>query len=283
MSTKPKQNTNLPTKARNLVIVLGDQLDAQSAALQDFDPAQDVVWMAEVAEESTHVWSAKQRIAVFLSAMRHFADHLRAKGLPVVYTRLDDAENLGTLHGELVKAVAQFNPVGLVVVAPGDWRALQNLRSAAHAHQLPLDIRDDTHFFSTVREFAAHAQGRKQLRLEYWYRELRRKHRVLMEGDDPVGGQWNFDAENRESFGKAGPQNVPPPSRFPPDATTLEVLALVNRQFADHPGTVTTFGWPVTRAQALEALNTFISHRLPLFGKYEDAMWSGEAWLYHST
>jgi deoxyribodipyrimidine photolyase-related protein len=102
--------------------------------------------MAEVAEESTHVWSAKQRIDVFLSAMRHFADHLRAKGLPVVYTRLDDAENLGTLHCELVKAVAQFNPAGLVVVAPGDWRVLQNLRSAAHAHKLPLDIRDDTHF-----------------------------------------------------------------------------------------------------------------------------------------
>ena len=282
MNLKTKPGASLPAKARMLVIVLGDQLDEQSAALQGFDPAQDVVWMAEVAEESTHVWSAKQRIAVFLSAMRHFADHLRGQGLPLVYTRLDEADNLGTLQAELGKAITQLKPVGLVVVAPGDWRVLQHLRAAARAHGVPLDIRDDAHFFSTVRDFAAHAQGRKQLRLEYWYRELRRKHGVLMDGDEPVGSQWNFDADNRESFGKTGPQNVPQPTRFSPDATTQEVITLVNHRFADHPGTLMTFGWPVTRAQALEALHAFIQQRLPLFGKYEDAMWSGEVWLYHS-
>lgn len=280
---KPKApSQKLPAKVRNLVIVLGDQLDEKSSALQDFDPAQDVVWMAEVAEESTHVWSARQRIAVFLSAMRHFANDLRAQSLPLIYTRLDDADNRGTLALELDKAITQLQPAGLVLTAPGDWRVLQSLRAVAAEHRLALDLRDDTHFFSTVREFAAHAQGRKQLRLEYWYRELRHKHGVLMEGKDPVGGQWNFDADNRESFGKAGPQNVPPPTRFAPDAITQDVIALVNTQFASHPGTLHTFGWPVTRAQALLALQAFIEQRLPLFGKYEDAMWSGEVWLYHS-
>ena len=281
-NTSTKNPNNLPSKVRHLVIVLGDQLDAESSALQDFDPAQDVVWMAEVAEESTHVWSSKQRIAVFLSAMRHFASALRARGLPLRYTQLDEVGNAGTLALELDAAITQLQPAALVVTAPGDWRVLQSLRAVAAQHGLALDLRDDTHFFSTVREFAAHAQGRKQLRLEYWYRELRHKHAILMDGKEPVGGQWNFDADNRESFGKAGPQDVPAPTRFEPDATTQEVMALVNTQFASHPGSLQSFGWPVTRAQALVALNTFIEQRLPLFGQYEDAMWAGEAWLYHS-
>jgi len=282
MAKSAPSPASLPAKVRHLVIVLGDQLDAQSTALKDFDASQDVVWMAEVAEESTHVWSAKQRIAVFLSAMRHFAEHLRAQGLQVHYTRLDDAGNLDSLPLELARAIAQLQPAGLVLTAPGDWRVLQSVRAVASQHQLALDLRDDTHFFSTVREFAVHAKDRKQLRLEYWYRELRREHGILMEGKEPVGGKWNFDADNRESFGKVGPQNVPSPTRFAPDATTQEVIALVNTQFANHPGTLHSFGWPVTRVQALKALQTFIAERLPLFGQYEDAMWSGEVWLYHS-
>lgn len=267
---------------RHLVLVLGDQLDRDSTAFDGFDPAQDRVWMAEVAEESTHVWSSKQRIAIFLSAMRHFAAELRERGLPLSHTRLDDAGNTGTLAGELQRAIADLRPQDLILTAPGDWRLLQALRSVAAQAGLPLEVRDDTHFFSTVRDFAAHAKGRKQLRLEYWYRELRQKHGVLMDGKQPVGGQWNFDADNRENFGNAGPQNVPAPFRVPPDATTCDVMALVNTRFADHPGSLDSFAWPVTRADALRALHDFIENRLPLFGQFEDAMWSGEVWLWHS-
>jgi deoxyribodipyrimidine photolyase-related protein len=272
----------LPKTVRHLVIVLGDQLDAQSSALQGFDQAQDIVWMAEVAEESTHVWSAKQRVAVFLTAMRHFAQELVERGMPLQYTHLDDAHNQGSLALQLQLSIEQLQPAALVMTAPGDWRVLHSLRAIASELQLPLELRDDTHFFSTVREFAEHAKGRKQLRLEYWYRELRKKHGILMEGDQPVGGQWNYDADNRESFGKTGPQNVPAPSRFAPDAITQAVIELVNTRFASHPGSLESFAWPVTRAQALLALQAFIEQRLPLFGKYEDAMWAGEAWLYHS-
>lgn len=267
---------------RHLVLVLGDQLDHDSTAFDGFDPAQDRVWMAEVAEESTHVWSSKQRIAIFLSAMRHFAAELRERGLPLSHTRLDDAGNTGTLAGELQRAIADLRPQDLILTAPGDWRLLQALRSVAAQAGLPLEVRDDTHFFSTVRDFAAHAKGRKQLRLEYWYRELRQKHGVLMDGKQPAGGQWNFDADNRENFGKAGPQNVPAPFRVPPDAITCDVMALVNTRFADHPGSLDSFAWPVTRADALRALHDFIENRLPLFGQFEDAMWSGEVWLWHS-
>jgi deoxyribodipyrimidine photolyase-related protein len=168
------------------------------------------------------------------------------------------------------------------MTAPGDWRVLRQLRDTAESHALPLDIRDDNHFLSTVREFKAHAQGRKSLRLEYFYRELRRKHDILMEGNQPIGGQWNFDADNRGSFGKTGPSKLPPPSRFEPDDITREVMALVNTRFAHHPGSLSQFGWPVTRTQALQVLADFIQYRLPQFGQYQDAMWEGEVWLYHS-
>ncbi len=267
---------------RHLVIVLGDQLDLDASAFDGLDPAQDWLWMAEAAEESTHVPSSKQRIALFLSGMRHFAQAVRARQWPIDYTRLDEADNTGTLAGELRRAIARLKPAGLVMTAPGDWRVLQALRSVAAEHQLALDIRDDRHFFSTVREFADHAKGRKQLRLEYWYRPLRQKHGILMAGDGPAGGQWNFDADNREAFGKEGPVGLPAPRRFAPDAITREVLDLVNSRFADHPGRLDSFGWPVTREQALQALDDFIAHRLPLFGRYEDALWAGEPWLYHS-
>jgi deoxyribodipyrimidine photolyase-related protein len=271
-----------PRPLRHLVLVLGDQLDENASAFAGFDPGQDAVWMAEVAQESTHVWSARQRIALFLSAMRHFAAQLRGRGWTVHYAKLDDVGNCGTLAGELQAAIDTLQPEALVMTAPGDWRVLQALRGAAQAARKPLEIRDDSHFFSTVRDFAAHAQGRKQLRLEYWYRELRTKAGILMEGGKPVGGQWNFDADNRESFGAKGPGALPPRSVFAPDAITQEIIALVNSRFSAHPGTLDTFGWPVTRAQALVALNAFITERLPLFGQYEDAMWQGEAWLYHS-
>ena len=267
---------------RHLVLILGDQLDEEASALRDFDPQRDAIWMAEVDEESTHVTSAKQRTTVFLSAMRHFAARLKARGWLVLYTTLDAQNNAGTLAGELDQAIVQTQPQQLVMTAPGDWRVLQSLRSVARQHDLNLEIRDDTHFFSTVREFAEHAQGRKQLRLEYFYRELRHKTGILMVGKKPVDDQWNFDHDNRGSFGKQGPGLLPPPSRFAPDAITQEVISLVNQRFAQHPGSVATFGWPVTREQALVALSEFITHRLPSFGLYQDAMWEGELWLFHS-
>ncbi len=270
------------TPSKRLILILGDQLDIEASALSDFDPAHDTLWMAEVLEESTHIPSSKQRTTVFLSAMRHFAAQLQMRGWPLRYRRIDSADNRGSLAGELAQAIATIKPDQLVMTAPGDWRVLQSLRAVAKQHDVPLEVRDDTHFFSTVREFTEHAKGRKQLRLEFFYREMRHKTGLLMSGKEPLGGQWNFDTDNRGSFGKKGPGQLPAPSRFAPDAITQEVIVWINDTLAHHPGSVTQFGWPVTRAQALVALQEFITHRLPSFGLYQDAMWEGEVWLYHS-
>jgi deoxyribodipyrimidine photolyase-related protein len=267
---------------RTLVLVLGDQLDLDAAAFDGFDPASDAVWMAEVGEESTHVWSGKQRIALFLAAMRHFAQSLREAGRRVHYRRLDDPDNLGSLAAELKMSLSTLSPQRVVMTAPGDWRVWQALKAVVEEAGLALEVREDRHFFTTVGEFAAHAKGRKSLRLEFFYRELRQRHAVLMHDGQPVGGQWNFDADNRESFGARGPGRLPPRAAFEPDAMTREVLSLVAIRFAHHPGTLESFAWPVTREQAQQALARFIEERLPLFGRFEDAMWPGEPWLYHS-
>ncbi len=269
-------------RLRTLVVVLGDQLDLEAAAFDGFDPARDAVWMAEAAEESTHIWSSKQRIGLFLSAMRHFAQALQAAGRPLHYIRLDEPNNVGSLAGELQKALTTLTPQQVSITAPGDWRVWQSLKAVVEASGLQLKVYEDRHFYTTVREFTAHARGRKSLRLEYYYRELRRRHGVLMQDGHPVGGQWNFDAANREAFGTEGPGVLPERAIFEPDEITREVMTLVNKRFSEHPGTLASFAWPVTREQAQKALRLFVEQRLPLFGRYEDALWPGEPWLYHS-
>jgi len=284
MHSHSQKQANANAPVRNLVVVLGDQLNRDASAFDGFDAAQDGVWMCEASEESTHVWCAKQRIVVFLSGMRHFAQALRDEGLPLHYTALDAS------HSSLGEALAQHlrnAPAQHVVLThPGDWRVLQALRSAAEQAGATLDLREDRHFLCSHAEFEAHAKGRKQLRMEYFYREMRKRHRVLMnehgQGEGPEGGEWNYDAENRAGFGRNGPGFVPAPVRFAPDAITQSVIELVNTRFASHPGSLSSYGWPATRAQALQVLDIFIRERLPQFGLWQDAMWEGQAWLYHS-
>ena len=275
-----------PATLRHWVLVLGDQLNRDSAAFDGFDPAQDRVWMCEAAEESTHVWSSQQRITLFLAAMRHFAAALREDGVPLQYEALSATGGPASLQAALAQTLQQQRPRAVVLVQPGDWRVQQALRAAVAAAGLPLDEREDRHFLCSTEQFARHARGRKQLRMEYFYREMRRRHQVLMEGEGdaatPSGGEWNYDADNREAFGAQGPGFVPATPRFAPDALTQDVMALVQARFASHPGSLASFGWPVTRAQAQQVLKSFISERLEHFGRWQDAMWPGQPWLYHA-
>ncbi|MFP4057322.1 MAG: cryptochrome/photolyase family protein [Candidatus Brocadiia bacterium] len=267
---------------RNLVLVLGDQLDPASAAFQGFDPDHDVVWMAEVDEEASHVWSAKPRIAVFLAAMRHFRDALRERGLAVDYHEIGDSEQPTSFASRLRRSGRKLRPRKLLALEPGEWRVRQSLQETADELDIELEFRDDTHFYCTQADFEEHAEGRKALRLEYFYRERRRKLGHLMDGDQPVGGEWNYDSANRQSFGKEGPGEVPSPRSFSPDETTRQVIRAVDRRFADHPGTLDSFDWPVTPEQARQALDDFVAHRLARFGPYQDAMWTGLPYVYHS-
>ncbi len=264
------------------MLVLGDQLDRESSAFDGFDPERDCIWMAEVEEESRHVPSHKVRSVLFLSAMRHFAADVRARGRRCHYRRLDDEGNTQSLAGELRAAIERRQPLGLVMAQPGDWRVQSALVAVAGELGLNLEVREDRHFYCDLDWFRQYAGGRKQLRLEYFYREMRRRHGVLMDDRFPAGGEWNFDSQNRGSFGKRGPDFLPAPASFPPDATTREVMRLVDARFANNPGRLDRFDFPVTHTDAEAALADFIAHRLADFGQFQDAMWTGEPLLYHS-
>lgn len=267
---------------RHLIVVFGDQLDHQSAAFDGFDSKCDAVWMAEVDYEAKHVWSHKQRIAIFLAAMRHFRDELREKGREVIYTELESQKMTDRFSSRLTTDLKDRRAQKVIVVRPGEWRVLKGLEKVCKDLGVELELREDSHFYTTPADFEQHAKGRKSLRMEYFYREQRKRFGVLMEDGKPSGGYWNFDKENRGSFGKSGPEspNTGPSHRN--DATTEAVLELVAKRFADHPGSLDSFAWPVTREAAKRDLRKFIETRLPAFGQFQDAMWTEEPWLYHS-
>jgi deoxyribodipyrimidine photolyase-related protein len=237
--------------------------------------------MAEVHAESTYVRHHKQKIVLVLSAMRHFAERLRAEGISIDYVPLDDKRNAGSFTGELSRALSRHEVDRIVVTQPGEWRVWDMMQTWGALFALPVEIREDDRFLCSRAEFAEWTRGGKSLRLEYFYRHMRRKTGWLMADVQPEGGRWNYDAENRKRLPRGFA--VPPARRFVPDATTRQVMALVRQRFADHFGDLDSFGWAVTREEALEALQHFITNLLPQFGDYQDAMKAGEDFLFHSA
>jgi deoxyribodipyrimidine photolyase-related protein len=282
---KTHPRTSLRHMQSTLRIVLGDQLSASLASLSDLDAARDVVLMAEVQAECTYVRHHAKKLVLVLSAMRHFAEELAARGVHVDYVKLDDPQNTQSLRGEMLRAVARHRPARVVATEPGEWRLAEDMRHwqailAVQADGQEVEIRDDTRFFARIQDFLAWARGRKTLRMEFFYRDMRRTHGFLMQDGAPVGGQWNFDAENRKSLPKT--VQVPAIPRFAPDDITRDVMALVARRFPNHVGGVDGFALPVTGAQARRALADFVAHRLPDFGDWQDAMKTGEPVLFHA-
>ena len=265
---------------RHMRFVFGDQLTRSLSALRDIDPAQDIVVMIEAADEALNVPHHKQKIALVLSAMRHFARALEARGVAVDYIRLDDPANTQSFAGEVARAVARHRPERIIATHPGEWRVLQDMQAWEKSLGLPVEIRPDHRFICDLPRFRAWAKGRKQYRMEFFYREMRRATGLLMEGDEPAGGAWNYDAENRAAL----PKGVTPPAppRFAPDEITRDVMALVAARFGAHFGSGEGFAWPVTARDAEAALAAFIRDRLPQFGDYQDAMKSGEDFLFHA-
>ena len=263
-----------------LRLILGDQLSMTLASLVDLDPQDDLLLMCEVHSEATYVKHHKKKIAFVFSAMRHFAAELSGKGFNIRYVKYDDPNNTGSLFGEVARIIAQNAITEVVVTAPGEYRLQEEMAGWSAKLDLPVTIKDDDRFLCTAVEFADWAEGRKQLRMEYFYREMRRKYSILMDQDGPIGGQWNYDSENRKPP-KSGLE-VPDTYRAEPDEITQEVIALVETHFSDHFGDVLPFHFAVTRDQALAALDQFIAKRLSLFGDYQDAMIQNEPWMYHS-
>ncbi len=265
---------------RTLRLILGDQLSLDLASLCGCDLANDVILMVEVNDEANYVRHHKQKLAFVFSAMRHFAAELTAKDYQVDYVRLDYAQNTGSFTGELQRAIVRHNIQHVVVVEPSEWRVWQMMQEWRKTFGVSFDILNDDRFFASRADYADWADTRKTYRMEFFYREMRRKTGILMNGDQPEGGEWNYDSQNRKSLPKG--KTMPTRTRFEPDAITQDVIALVASRFDNNFGDLTPFGWGVMRVEALQALDHFINDCLPQFGDYQDAMKQGEDFMYHS-
>jgi len=260
-----------------LVLVLGDQLSHTLSALHQADRDTDLIVMAEVMDEARYVPHHPKKIALILSAMRHFSEELEQDGWQVAYTRLDDSDASKSIVGELMRRGQDHGTSRVLATAPGEWR----LREALENAPLSVTMLADDRFLCSQQEFDSWAEGRKELRMEYFYREMRRKTGLMMEDGKPAGGKWNYDHDNRK---KAGPDMLrSQPMQFTPDAITEEVLDLVEARFGDSFGTLRPFWFAVTRAQARRALDHFCKHLLDGFGDYQDAMLTDDRFLHHSV
>lgn len=266
---------------RRLVVVLGDQLTLDSGAFDGFDPEHDLIWMAEVRSEAIHVWSHRARIALFLSAMRHFRDRLREAGWPVHYRQLGE-HAAPSLESALAEDLRRLRPQTVRMSQAGEYRVQRSIEAAVAATTAAFESVEDRHFLMGTAAFARWVGGRRQVRTELLYRLLRNETGVLVTSTGPVGGNWNFDRLNRKHFGRSGPPLCPAPLGFGVDATTAAVIREVRAAFPGHPGSLEGFDWPVTAEQAAAALEDFVTQRLAGFGPYQDAMWTDQPYLFHS-
>lgn len=265
---------------RALRLILGDQLSTSITSLSDTNKTQDIILMCEVYNEATYVKHHKKKIAFLFSAMRHFAQQLQESGHRVDYIKLDDPNNSGSFKDEVSRCLKRHAINKIIVTHPGEYRVFKDMQTWQSELGVQVEIRQDTRFLASPEEFASWAKNRSQLRMEYFYREMRKKYGVLMEDNQPVGGEWNYDSENRKPP-NAG-LNIPKPYQNSNDAITQEVITLVSNKFNQHFGNLEPFNFAVTRAQALEVLQRFIDQRLSHFGDYQDAMIQDEPWMYHS-
>lgn len=257
-----------------LVLVLGDQLSMGLSALKAADKTQDVVVMAEVADEASYVPHHPKKIAFLFSAMRKFAAALEQDGWTVAYRRLDQ-DGSDTICGELMRRAKEFDADSVLATEPGEWRLIEALQACP----VKVEILQDDRFIASHKMFEDWADGRKALRMEYFYRDMRRKTGLMMEGDDPAGGQWNYDHDNRKSAPDA--INYSGPMRFEPDETVQEVLELVGKRFGNNFGRLDDFWFATDQGQARRHLAHWLKYAAPHFGDYQDAMMRDEPFMYH--
>lgn len=262
-----------------LRVILNDQLSLDISSLQDVDKSKDQVLLVEDLDYYQHVKHHKQKLILLIAAQRKFAQKLEEQDFKVVYKKLTNTTKSLNIWDELDKLASQKKPKRIVITHPSEYHVLQKLIKFKSKTKIPVEILEDDSFISSIEEFKEFAKDKKNLTMEFFYRKLRQKHNVLMENGVPIGGKYNYDAQNRKPPAKN--LKAIKPYQVKLDQIVSEVIQLVQDKFKDHFGSI-DFKYATSREQALRVLTKFIQEKLTKFGDYQDAMLEADPWLYHS-
>lgn len=263
-----------------LKLILGDQLNLQHSWFKEVDSSEVFVLM-EMRQETDYAPHHIQKVVAFFGAMRNFSEVLKQAGHQVHYLALDDKANRQQLEANLNFLIEKFNADGFAYMEPDEYRLDQQLKEYVLGLNIPSEVVGTEHFMTSRSELTEFFEGKKQLILEFFYRRMRKKFDILMQLDQPEGGQWNFDKNNRKKW--KGTPSIPEP--FYPKANDLEAL----KEMIENAGVKTIgsfdknqFLYPLSRTQALEQLDYFCRYLLVHFGDYQDALHTDEVNLFHS-
>jgi len=262
-----------------LGVILGDQLNLNHSVLRALDPESDLLVMGELGNELEYVWHHIQKVILIFSAMRHFSQELVDAGWSIRYHRYEPNARVASFT-DLVSEALDSNSIDEIVVSwPGEYRVLEQIKAWERRFEVPVTVLPDSRFLCPLDTFDDWAEGRKSLRMEFFYREMRKKTGYLMDEGEPVGGQWNYDKDNRKTW--KGEPEPPSPMSFTPDDVVEQVIADLDGHVEGF-GELEGFDWPVTRTQARQALSHFVRRALPNYGDFQDAMHTDEDYLFHA-
>ncbi len=255
---------------QTLRLILGDQLNAQHSWFQSKEG--DVLYViAELHQEARYVPHHIQKISAFFCAMGQFANALRQAGHNVEYLDLDQTQPYASLPDLIESMVIQYGIRQFEYQLPDEYRLREQLASFCSQQSIECTVYETEHFYLNEQTCQVDFTRGKRHRMEAFYRKMRKRFNILMDGDQPVGGQWNFDADNRNKLKPNDFASVPKPLMFANDVS--DIVARIKRHGIKTIGVETSdLLWPVNRQQSIELLAFFCKECLPRFGQFQDAM-----------
>ncbi|CAM3313701.1 cryptochrome/photolyase family protein [Aequorivita lipolytica] len=265
---------------KTLRLILGDQLNHKHSWYSKTEQ-NTLYFIAEMRQETDYVNHHIQKVVGFFASMRNFHEHLKGNGHQVIYYEIDSEENKQDLVENLKDLIQKHNIEKFEYQLPDEYRLDEQLRNFCNYLNIQNEAFDTEHFYTTRTEMADFYKGKKEMTMEYFYRDMRKKHELLMENKtNPEGGKWNFDKSNRKKW--SGKPEIPHEKGFRKDVSSI--LKQIEKQKIKTIGNIdaTTFNWPTSRADSLQMLNYFCDNLLIHFGDYQDALHTEQAFLFHS-
>lgn len=263
-----------------LRLILGDQLNSEHSWFKEEEQSNYLYVMMEIKSETDYVLHHQQKVVAFFDAMRNFAEELRSRGYQVFYFKINDSKNEHTFEKNIMHLQTKFDVDALHYQLPDEYRLYQEFKSFKSIFPFEVKSFESEHFYCSLREIADLGKEKKYYLLENFYRHLRKKHRVLVENNKPVGGKWNYDTQNRNKW--KNQVGIPKELLFKNEVTTI-IKDLGEKEIATFGSENLFSNYPKSRIQALSQLSYFLKYLLPFFGTYQDAMHTDELKLFHSN